>query len=47
MDTRALAATRGHRYLHVDATPASEPILRRLGFQALAVTTPYRHPAGA
>ena len=36
-----LAAARGYRYLHVDALPASQPILRRLGFQPVAVTTPY------
>jgi GNAT superfamily N-acetyltransferase len=36
-----LAAARGYRYLHVDALPASERILRRLGFQPIAVTTPY------
>lgn len=36
-----LAAARGHRYLQVDATAASAPILRRLGFVELAVTTPF------
>ncbi len=36
-----LAAARGYRYLHVDALPASEPILSRLGFVGLAHTTPY------
>jgi GNAT superfamily N-acetyltransferase len=36
-----LAAARGYRYLHVDALPASEPILSRLGFVRLAGTTPY------
>jgi GNAT superfamily N-acetyltransferase len=36
-----LAAARGVRYLHVDASSNSAPILRRLGFQALATTTPY------
>lgn len=40
----ALAAARGFRYLRVDASPDSEPILRRLGFVALATTTPYVHP---
>ncbi len=42
-----LAAERGYRYLTVDATPDSRPILERLGFTALAVTTPYllRQPA--
>lgn len=36
-----LAAARGYRYLYVDAMPASQPILGRLGFTALARTTPY------
>lgn len=36
-----LAAARGYRYLQVDALPASQPILARLGFTALARTTPY------
>jgi len=36
-----LAAARGYRYLQVDALPASRRILRRLGFQPVAVTTPY------
>jgi GNAT superfamily N-acetyltransferase len=36
-----LAAARGVRYLQVDASSDSAPILRRLGFRALAVTTPY------
>lgn len=36
-----LAAARGHRLLQVDATAASAPILRRLGFEELAVTTPF------
>jgi GNAT superfamily N-acetyltransferase len=36
-----LAAARGVRYLQVDASADSAPILRRLGFQPLAVTTPY------
>ena len=35
-----LAAARGHRFLQVDATAAGAPILRRLGFVELAVTTP-------
>jgi hypothetical protein len=39
-----LAAERGFRYLQVDALPASRPILERLGFVALAVTTPYMAP---
>jgi hypothetical protein len=36
-----LAAARGYRYLQVDASPQSRPILERLGFDVLAVTTPY------
>lgn len=40
----ALAASRGFRYLQVDATPDSRPILRRLGFVELATTTPFTHP---
>jgi GNAT superfamily N-acetyltransferase len=37
----ALAAARGFRYLQVDASPDSGPILRRLGFVELATTTPF------
>jgi ribosomal protein S18 acetylase RimI-like enzyme len=36
-----LAAARGYRYLYVDASPDSQPILARLGFSLLARTTPY------
>ena len=36
-----LAAARGYRYLQVDALPPSRPILQRLGFHAVATTTPY------
>jgi GNAT superfamily N-acetyltransferase len=36
-----LAAARGYRYLQVDALPTSRPILQRLGFAAIASTTPY------
>jgi hypothetical protein len=36
-----LAATRGVRYLQVDASADSAPILRRLGLQAVTTTTPY------
>jgi GNAT superfamily N-acetyltransferase len=36
-----LAVARGHRYLQVDASPESRPILERLGFVCLAQTTPY------
>jgi hypothetical protein len=42
-----LAAGRGYRYLNVDASADSEPILGRLGFRCLARTTPYQWaPAG-
>jgi GNAT superfamily N-acetyltransferase len=36
-----LAAARGYRYLYVDASPESQPILARLGFSHLARTIPY------
>ncbi|MFJ6433480.1 GNAT family N-acetyltransferase [Streptomyces sp. NPDC091416] len=36
-----IAAERGYRYLQVDATEDSRPILQRLGFTALGTTTPY------
>jgi GNAT superfamily N-acetyltransferase len=36
-----LAHERGVRYLHVDASADSKPILLRLGFQAITTTTPY------
>ncbi|MFJ8858926.1 GNAT family N-acetyltransferase [Streptomyces sp. NPDC102451] len=36
-----IAAARGYRFLQVDATDQSAPILRRLGFTALGTTTPY------
>lgn len=36
-----LAVARGVRYLHVDASDDSSPILRRLGFHPVAVTTQY------
>jgi GNAT superfamily N-acetyltransferase len=43
-----LAVARGFRYLQVDASPDSEPILRRLGFTTIAQTRPYVHsPAEA
>jgi hypothetical protein len=32
---------RGVRYLEVDASDDSAPILRRLGFRAVTTTTPY------
>lgn len=37
----ALAVARGVRYLQVDASGDSAPILQRLGFQAVTSTTPY------
>ena len=43
----ALASARGFRYLQVDASPESRPILQRLGFVELATTTPFMHPGGA
>ncbi len=40
--TRAdLAAERGYSYLEVDASEDSRPILERIGFERLAITTPY------
>ena len=36
-----LAAARGVRYLQVDASADSAPILQRLGFAAVTTTTPY------
>ncbi|MGI5358476.1 GNAT family N-acetyltransferase [Streptomyces sp. CA-252508] len=36
-----VAAARGHRYLQVDASDRSRPILGRLGFTRLSSTTPY------
>ena len=39
-----LASDRGLRYLQVDASLDSRPILRRLGFVELATTTPFVHP---
>lgn len=36
-----LAISRGVKFLHVDASDASAPILRRLGFQAVTTTTSY------
>ena len=42
-----MAAARGYRYLQVDALPTSQPILTRLGFVALARTTPYIWEPGA
>jgi GNAT superfamily N-acetyltransferase len=36
-----LAAGRGFRYLQVDASDESRPILERLGFVAVTTTTPF------
>lgn len=36
-----IAAARGHRYLQVDASAQSRPVLERLGFVPLTTTTPY------
>lgn len=42
-----LAAKRGYLYLTVDASDQSRPILERIGFERMAVTTPYIwSPAG-
>ncbi|MFF3447789.1 GNAT family N-acetyltransferase [Streptomyces sp. NPDC002667] len=38
-----VAAERGYRYVQVDASSQSRPILARLGFQPLTTTTPYVH----
>ncbi|WP_280689273.1 GNAT family N-acetyltransferase [Kitasatospora sp. GAS204B] len=38
-----LAVDRGYRYLQVDASDQSRPILARLGFTALSVTTPFTY----
>ncbi len=40
------AAARGYRWLQVDATDDSRPILERLGFQRLSTTTPYVYRPG-
>lgn len=40
----ALAAAAGFRYLQVDASADSRPILLRLGFVEFATTTPFTHP---
>jgi hypothetical protein len=36
-----IAVERGYRYLQVDASSVSRPILQRLGFTAATTTTPY------
>jgi GNAT superfamily N-acetyltransferase len=38
-----LAAELGYRYLQVDASDDSRPILARLGFERLGTTTPYNY----
>jgi len=40
-----IAADRGYRYLQVDASSQSRPILERLGFAPLTTTTPYLYEA--
>ncbi|MFC9112667.1 GNAT family N-acetyltransferase [Streptomyces sp. NPDC057092] len=40
-----IAADRGYRYLQVDASAQSRPILERLGFSPLTTTTPYLYEA--
>jgi hypothetical protein len=37
------AVARGYRYLQVDASHQSRPVLERLGFVSLTTTTPYIH----
>ncbi|WP_055489322.1 GNAT family N-acetyltransferase [Streptomyces sp. TP-A0356] len=39
-----VAADRGYRYVQVDASSQSRPILARLGFAPLTTTTPYVSP---
>jgi len=39
----ARAVELGYKYLHVDASADSSPILQRLGFLAVTTTTPYVH----
>ncbi|WP_405059742.1 GNAT family N-acetyltransferase [Kribbella sp. NBC_01505] len=39
----ARAVAQGYKYLHVDASDDSSPILQRLGFLAVTTTTPYVH----
>lgn len=43
----AEARARGFRFLTVDASSESRPILQRLGFRVLTTTTPYVREAGA
>ncbi|MCA1221536.1 GNAT family N-acetyltransferase [Streptomyces sp. 8L] len=42
-----IAARRGYRFLQVDASEDSRPILERLGFAALTTTTPYLYDRDA
>src|SRR3954447_4206894 len=45
-----IARERGYRWLFVDALPTSRPILERIGFTQLTITTPYvfgRDPAAS
>jgi GNAT superfamily N-acetyltransferase len=42
-----VARGRGFSHLFVDASAQSRPILERLGFVALATTTPFAHPGSA
>lgn len=39
----ARALDLGYRYLHVDASDNSSPILQRLGFLPVTTTTPWVH----
>ncbi|GAA1670501.1 GNAT family N-acetyltransferase [Kribbella yunnanensis] len=39
----ARAVAQGYKYLHVDASDDSSPILQRLGFLRVTTTTPYVH----
>jgi ribosomal protein S18 acetylase RimI-like enzyme len=41
-----LAAQRGYTYLTVDASDQSRPILERIGFERVAVTTPFNWSPG-
>jgi GNAT superfamily N-acetyltransferase len=43
----ALASARGFRYLQVDASADSRPILQSLGFVELATTTPFTYQGAA
>jgi hypothetical protein len=43
----ASAAAQGFRYLRVDASAESRPILTRLGFVEIATTTPFIHAGNA